>query len=91
MIIWGTIVFIIGTLLFAVIGMFAVCLPISDNWDDYNACSPTLRTSTGYVLAISAIISDWICSILPFFMLYKSNMQKATKISVSIILGLAVL
>ncbi|KAI1049598.1 hypothetical protein LB505_008076, partial [Fusarium chuoi] len=89
-IIWGTIVFIIGTLLFAVIGMFAVCLPISDNWENYNACSPPLRTSTGYVLAISAIVSDWICSILPFFMLYKSNMQKATKISVSIILGLAV-
>ncbi|CZR43968.1 uncharacterized protein FPRO_13776 [Fusarium proliferatum ET1] len=90
MIIWGTIVFIIGTLFFAVVGMFAVCLPISDNWENYNACSPPLRTSTGYVLAISAIVSDWICSVLPFFMLYKSNMQKATKISVSIILGLAV-
>jgi hypothetical protein len=71
--------------------MLAVRLPISANWDNYNACSPTIRISTGYVLAISAIISDWICSILPFFMLYKSNMQKATKVSVGIILSLAVL
>ncbi|CCT74472.1 related to integral membrane protein PTH11 [Fusarium fujikuroi IMI 58289] len=51
----------------------------------------TLYNAIGYVVSISAVVSDWICAVLPIFMLYKSHMRKATKVSVSIILGLAAL
>jgi hypothetical protein len=55
------------------------------------ALCPSKTILVGYVVSASAVIIDWICALLPVFMLYKSNMKKATKISVSIILGLAAL
>jgi hypothetical protein len=57
---------------------------------DAGAC-PSQAVIVGYLVSTSAVITDWICALLPIFMLYKSNMKKATKVSVSIILGLAAL
>lgn len=57
---------------------------------DIESC-PSKTILIGYIVSASAVIIDWICALLPIFMLYKSKMKKATKISVSIILGLAAL
>ncbi|KAG7405419.1 hypothetical protein ACKAV7_013724 [Fusarium commune] len=88
-IVWTTLIFTIVTTLYNAIGTFFACMPISANWDNRGKCSLTFLMSLGYVVSISAVISDWVCAILPIFMLYKSHMRKATKVSVSIILGLA--
>ncbi|KAF5605651.1 integral membrane protein PTH11 [Fusarium pseudocircinatum] len=90
-IVWATLIFTIVTMMYNTIGTFFACMPISANWNDRNKCSLPFLISLGYVVSISAVISDWICAILPIFMLYRSHMRKATKVSVSIILGLAAL
>ncbi|KAF5986608.1 integral membrane protein PTH11 [Fusarium coicis] len=90
-IVWATLIFTIVTTMYNTIGTFFGCMPISANWNDREKCSVPLLMSLGYVVSISAVISDWTCAILPIFMLYKSHMRKATKVSVSIILGLAAL
>ncbi|KAG5807325.1 hypothetical protein H9Q74_008262 [Fusarium xylarioides] len=87
----ATLIFTIVTMMYNTIGTFFACMPISANWNDREKCSVPFLISLGYVVSISAVISDWICAILPIFMLYKSHMRKATKVSVSIILGLAAL
>ncbi|KAF4414964.1 integral membrane PTH11 [Fusarium acutatum] len=90
-IVWATLVFTIVTMLYHTIGTFFACMPITANWDDRQKCSVPFLMSVGYMVSLSAVISDWICAILPIFMLYKSHMRKATKVSVSIILGLGIL
>ncbi|KAF5595178.1 integral membrane protein PTH11 [Fusarium subglutinans] len=90
-IVWATLIFTIITMMYNTIGTFFACMPISANWNDRRNCSVPFIMSLGYVVSISAVITDWICAILPIFMLYKSHMRKATKVSVSIILGLAAL
>ncbi|UZP32249.1 hypothetical protein NXS19_000065 [Fusarium pseudograminearum] len=90
-IIWGTLILNLVTISYIIIGTFSACKPLSANWDNHGKCSLPLLSSLGYVISISAVISDWICSILPIFMLYRSNMRKPTKVSISIILGLAAL
>ncbi|RBR26118.1 uncharacterized protein FIESC28_01146 [Fusarium coffeatum] len=88
-IVWGTIIFTIVTMLYNVIATFAACVPITANWEKRGICLLPVIMSTGYTVSISAVISDWTCAVLPVFMLYKSNMRRTTKISVSIVLGLA--
>ncbi|KAJ4251053.1 hypothetical protein NW762_011704 [Fusarium torreyae] len=75
-----------------IIGLFAMCRPISANWDPTaGTCSaPIVITSLSYLVSAAAVATDWVCAILPAFMLYKAQMKKATKISISIILGLGV-
>ncbi|KAF4338087.1 integral membrane protein PTH11 [Fusarium beomiforme] len=90
-IVWGTIIFTIVTLFYNVIGGFVGCRPLSASWDNRGNCSIPFLMSIAYVATVGAVISDWICAILPVFMLYKSNMRRATKVSVSIILGLGAL
>lgn len=42
-------------------------------------------------MSASSVVTDLVCAILPGFMLYKAQMKTATKISISIVLGLGVL
>ncbi|UPK97022.1 hypothetical protein LCI18_007957 [Fusarium solani-melongenae] len=63
------------------------------NWDkSAGICSPPIViTSLSYLVSAVAVATDWICAILPGFMLYKAQIKMATKVSISIILGLGVL
>lgn len=76
-----------------VMGLFTMCRPIQANWDkSAGTCSPpTVITSLSYLVSAAAVATDWVCAILPGFMLYKTQMKTATKVSISIILGLGVL
>ncbi|RGP81031.1 hypothetical protein FLONG3_820 [Fusarium longipes] len=87
---WGTLVFTVVSTGIVTVGLFAICRPISAQaiGADAGSCPPQ-AVIVGYLVTASAVVTDWICALLPIFMLYKSNMKKATKISVSIILGLA--
>ncbi|CAG9998286.1 unnamed protein product, partial [Clonostachys byssicola] len=76
-----------------IVGLFAMCRPIRANWDTKaGTCSPPIViTSLSYLVSAAAVATDWVCAILPGFMLYKAQMKTATKVSISIILGLGVL
>ncbi|CAH0051652.1 unnamed protein product [Clonostachys solani] len=76
-----------------IVGLFAMCRPIQANWDKAaGTCSPPIViTSLSYLVSAAAVATDWVCAILPGFMLYKAQMKTATKVSISIILGLGVL
>ncbi|KAM0318321.1 hypothetical protein ACHAPQ_010706 [Fusarium lateritium] len=91
-IIWCTLAFALLSTTTVIIGLFLICRPISTAWGHEGTCAPTIViASLGYLVSAGAVVTDWICAILPIFMLYKSNMKIATKISVSFILGLAAL
>ncbi|KAH7215752.1 hypothetical protein DER44DRAFT_856417 [Fusarium oxysporum] len=89
-IIWCTLTFAILSTSVVIIGVFLICQPISTAWGHTGTCAPTVViASLGYLVSAGAVVTDWICAILPIFMLYKSNMKLATKIGVSAVLGLA--
>ncbi|KAF4985279.1 hypothetical protein FDECE_16681 [Fusarium decemcellulare] len=91
-IVWATLVFATLSTTVVIIGLFVICRPISAAWGHPGTCAPTVViASLGYLVSTGAVVTDWICAILPGFMLYKSNMKRATKVSVTIILGLGVL
>ncbi|KAI8725634.1 hypothetical protein NCS52_00135000 [Fusarium sp. LHS14.1] len=92
-IVWMTLVISVISTLIVSIGLLTMCRPISANWDkSAGQCSPPIViTSLSYLVSAAAVLTDWVCAILPGFMLYKTQMKRATKISISIILGLGVL
>ncbi|EXA35270.1 hypothetical protein FOQG_16124 [Fusarium oxysporum f. sp. raphani 54005] len=91
-IIWCTLTFAILSTSVVIIGLFLICRPISTAWGHTGTCASTVViASLGYLVSAGAVVTDWICAILPLFMLYKSNMKLATKIGVSAVLGSAAL
>ncbi|KAL9108713.1 MAG: hypothetical protein Q9227_006509 [Pyrenula ochraceoflavens] len=71
------------------------CQPINFFWDPtrnpVNGRCISDRVTTGFSYAHAAIVatSDWTYSIFPFFLLRKLNMDRRTKISTCLVLGLA--
>ncbi|RSL68601.1 hypothetical protein CEP54_002706 [Fusarium duplospermum] len=92
-IVWMTLVASVISTLIVIIGLLTMCRPISANWDkNAGQCSPPIViTSLSYLVSAAAVLTDWVCAILPGFMLYKTQMKRATKISINVILGLGVL
>ncbi|KAH7109719.1 hypothetical protein B0J13DRAFT_516841 [Dactylonectria estremocensis] len=92
-IIWATLVVSCISPFIVIIGLMAICRPISANWDrSAGECSPPIViTGLSYLVSATSVATDLICAILPGFMLYKAQMKRATKISITIILGLGVL
>ncbi|EEU35870.1 uncharacterized protein NECHADRAFT_34927 [Fusarium vanettenii 77-13-4] len=90
---WVTLTASCISTLIVIIGLFAMCRPVQANWDkSAGTCSPPIViTSLSYLVSAAAVATDWICAILPGFMLYKAQMKMATKVSISISLGLGVL
>ncbi|XEU97657.1 hypothetical protein FSHL1_002943 [Fusarium sambucinum] len=88
---WIILIFTLVTTIFNFIAVTVACKHIENNWDNRGECSISLLMNSAYIGSVSAVISDWACAVLPGFMLYKSNMRKATKVSVTVILGLAAL
>jgi hypothetical protein len=54
-----------------IVGLFAMCRPIRVNWDaKAGTCSPPIViTSLSYLVSAAAVATDWVCAILPGFML----------------------
>ncbi|KAF4983784.1 hypothetical protein FZEAL_868 [Fusarium zealandicum] len=92
-ILWVTLTASCISTLIVIIGLMAMCRPIAANWDkDAGQCSPpTVIVSLSYLVSAAAVATDWVCAILPGFMLYKTQMKTATKVSISIILGMGIL
>ncbi|KAF5001316.1 hypothetical protein FDECE_11000 [Fusarium decemcellulare] len=92
-IVWITLAASCISTLIVIIGLLAMCRPIRADWDhSAGVCSPpVVITSLSYLVSAAAVATNWVCAILPGFMLYKAKMKRATKISISVILGLGIL
>ncbi|KAJ3534690.1 hypothetical protein NM208_g7436 [Fusarium decemcellulare] len=89
---WVTLVASIISTLIVLIGLLAICQPVTANWDpSAGKCAPVVvLTSLSYLVSASSVVTDLVCAILPGFMLYKAQMKTATKVSISIILGASI-
>ncbi|KAF2153978.1 hypothetical protein K461DRAFT_119856 [Myriangium duriaei CBS 260.36] len=70
-----------------------LCRPISHFWHRWSpgSCKDKDYGTVGYIHSSCSIVIDWILSILPAYILYKSRLNLKSKIAFSIVLGLGVL
>ncbi|KAM5349447.1 hypothetical protein ACJ41O_005952 [Fusarium nematophilum] len=91
---WITLILSCLSTLVVIIGLMLLCRPIAASWDATlgGKCSPPIVvTSLTYSVSATSVATDLVCSILPGFMLYKAQMKRATKISISIILSMGIM
>ncbi|KAH8598147.1 hypothetical protein B0O99DRAFT_592039 [Bisporella sp. PMI_857] len=72
------------------------CTPTSHFWNQYRGgkgkcIDPNITVASFYAYSAISCAADWIFSITPIFMVYNLQMDKKTKISVTIMLGFAAL
>ncbi|CVK85468.1 related to integral membrane protein PTH11 [Fusarium proliferatum] len=86
---WLTLVMAAICAMIVFISLFVLCKPLSATWNGGGKCSPpsALATLACFVSA-SSILTDIVCAALPAMMLYKAQMKLATKVSISMVLGL---
>ncbi|KAF5983065.1 integral membrane protein PTH11 [Fusarium bulbicola] len=89
---WMTLAMAVICAMIVFIGLFVLCKPLSATWNGDGKCSPpsALAILACFVSA-SSILTDIICAALPALMLYKAQMKLATKVSISMVLGLGAL
>ncbi|KAF2223275.1 hypothetical protein BDZ85DRAFT_261310 [Elsinoe ampelina] len=81
---------------FVILGVsLSLCNPLSGVWDlriSHQVCSPSIGKRVNGVFifaAISAIITDFSCSIIPYIIIWNLQMAKKVKIQLSSVLGLS--
>ncbi|KAF4440959.1 integral membrane PTH11 [Fusarium acutatum] len=89
---WMTLAMAVICAMIVFISLFVLCKPLSATWNGDGKCSPpsALAILACFVSA-SSILTDIICAALPALMLYKAQMKLATKVSISLVLGLGAL
>jgi hypothetical protein len=74
------------------ISLFVLCRPLPATWTGEGTCaSPSALAILSYFVSAASLVTDLVCAILPGFMLYKAQMKTATKISISLVLGMGAL
>lgn len=91
--VYGVIVMTVITSIVGFVGVLTVCQPVAANWDaslrpTAKCASPDVITNLSYLVSASSIITDWACAILPIFILWKTQMNTRTKLSVGAVLTL---
>jgi hypothetical protein len=76
-----------------VVTYLARCQPLQAAWSpSKGTCgSPAILTNVTYFFGTVCIITDWICAILPAFVIWKIQLSRKAKIYVGIMLALGVL
>ncbi|EGU75564.1 hypothetical protein FOXB_13915 [Fusarium oxysporum f. sp. conglutinans Fo5176] len=89
---WMTLAMAVICAMIVFMSLFVLCKPLSATWTGDGKCSPpsALAILACFVSA-SSILTDIICAALPALMLYKAQMKLATKVSISMVLGLGAL
>ncbi|KAK2694663.1 hypothetical protein QWA68_005442 [Fusarium oxysporum] len=89
---WMTLAMAVICAMIVFTSLFVLCKPLSATWTGDGKCSPpsALAILACFVSA-SSILTDIICAALPALMLYKAQMKLATKVSISMVLGLGAL
>lgn len=77
------------------IAIFA-CQPVAYVWERYDPVPPTggkcnpsvAATSISYIATVLNCVADWMLAILPATVVWKAQLDRRTKFSISIILGI---
>ncbi|KAI1015358.1 hypothetical protein LB504_010978, partial [Fusarium proliferatum] len=89
---WATLIMAICAALIDFISLFVLCTPLPATWTGKGTCaSPSALAILSYFVSAACLVTDLVCAILPGFMLYKTQMKTATKISISLVLGMGAL
>ncbi|KAF5563628.1 integral membrane protein PTH11 [Fusarium phyllophilum] len=89
---WATLTMSICAALIVFISLFVLCRPLPATWTGEGTCaSPSALAILSYFVSAASLVTDLVCAILPGFMLYKAQMKTATKISISLVLGMGAL
>jgi hypothetical protein len=69
------------------------CKPFNATWDNHaGECrSPRTLLSVTYFFSAVCILSDWVCAILPIFLVWNVQLSLRTKFQVGVILSLGAL
>lgn len=83
----------ISATMFLVGWTLGLCHPMSHFWMRWHngSCKDKSFATVGYIHSGSSIAVDWTLSLLPAYVMYRSQLDKRTKIGTAIVLSLAVL
>ncbi|KAI1869656.1 uncharacterized protein JN550_005637 [Neoarthrinium moseri] len=89
-ILYGIIFFTIVGCLVTDIAVLSWCQPISATWDpSAGSCADkSVIINVSYFISVISILTDWVCAILPAFILWNVQLRYRVKLSVAIVLGL---
>ncbi|KAI3576205.1 hypothetical protein IWW34DRAFT_808118 [Fusarium oxysporum f. sp. albedinis] len=89
---WMTLAMAVICAMIVFISLFVLCKPLSATWTgDGKWSPPSALAILACFVSASSILTDIICAALPALMLYKAQMKLATKVSISMVLGLGAL
>ncbi|QGI63901.1 hypothetical protein CEK26_007852 [Fusarium fujikuroi] len=89
---WITLAMAVICAMIIFISFFVLCRPLSATWNGNGKCSPpSALGSLACFISASSMLTDIVCAALPALMLYKAQMKLATKVSISLVLGLGAL
>ncbi|KAF4426624.1 hypothetical protein F53441_14115 [Fusarium austroafricanum] len=89
---WATLTMSICAALIVFISLFVLCRPLPATWTGEGTCaSPTALAILSFFVSAASLVTDLVCAVLPAFMLYKTQMKTATKVSISLVLGMGAL
>ncbi|KAL1965503.1 hypothetical protein VTN77DRAFT_5759 [Rasamsonia byssochlamydoides] len=93
-ILWSLITASVISTLIACIVVFTTCYPMAALWDKTipgAKCSSLEKIiALSYVVSAINIVTDWVCALMPIFILWNVQMRRKLKISVCLILGMGV-
>jgi len=89
-IVWFTIAINAGVGIFFVVWQITNCSPV---WAYWHPELTGLCRDQGFLLGVyihsgTSIFSDWTLSLLPIYVLYRSNLDRKTRIGCSVVLSL---
>ncbi|KAI1839378.1 hypothetical protein JX266_014411, partial [Neoarthrinium moseri] len=89
-ILYGIIFFTIISCLVTDIAVLSWCQPIPATWDpSAGSCADkSVIINVSYFILVISILTDWVCAILPAFILWNVQLRYRVKLSVAIVLGL---
>ncbi|KAF4550901.1 Hypothetical protein D9617_15g042540 [Elsinoe fawcettii] len=81
----------VSTWIIYIVWTFNICSPVQRYWQwssDHGICRTERYAIGTYIHSGAAVISDWTLSLVPMWVLYKSNLAKRTRFATAGILGL---
>ncbi|KAF5024354.1 hypothetical protein F66182_3584 [Fusarium sp. NRRL 66182] len=89
---WGVIAIMIITALIFILAIANVCYPIMTLWAEttHGTCNPRLDSTIGFFFSAVSILTDWTLAILLGILLWNIQIKPRVKLSVGLMLGLAV-
>ncbi|KAF2866729.1 hypothetical protein BDV95DRAFT_622738 [Massariosphaeria phaeospora] len=92
-ILYGVMIFTTVAMVARIIAWVTRCTPFNATWDNSaGTCQPpTVLLRVTYFFSAVCILGDWVCAILPIFMLWKVQFSLSTKLQVGFVLSLGAL